>query len=80
VSRRRREGQLATGAAPYIKSAVAFEGPVLIAIYVFTAVLALAALGDARMVLAFLIFWMIRVRFTGWREPKKPQFSAKALD
>jgi hypothetical protein len=32
------------------------------------------------MVLAFLIFWMIRVRFTGWREPKKPQFSAKALD
>jgi hypothetical protein len=127
--------ELATGAAPYFKSAVAFEGPVLIAIYMFTAVLALAALGDARMVLArgisgapriarhlwrmclgltlaagsfftnalprllpppvhitlifflpqllvlaFLIFWMIRVRFTGWREPKKPQFSTKAVD
>jgi hypothetical protein len=32
------------------------------------------------LVLAFLIFWMIRVRFTGWREPKKPPYSRKALD
>jgi hypothetical protein len=115
--------QLATGMAPFFKSAVPFKGPVLIAIYVFTSVLALAAIGDARvvlaggitgapritrhlwrmclgltlavgsfftnalprilpapvhvtalfflpqlMVLAFLVFWMIRVRFTGWRQ------------
>jgi hypothetical protein len=114
--------QLATGVAPFFKSAVPFEGPVLIAIYVFTSVLAFAAIGDARVVLAggisgtrriarhlwrmclgltlaagsfstnalprllpgrihvtgiffipqllvlgFLVFWMIRVRFTGWR-------------
>jgi hypothetical protein len=115
--------QLATGLAPLFKSAVPFEGPVLIAIYTFTSVLALAAIGDAKVVLAggisgipriarhlwrmclgltlavgsfltnalprllpgvvhvtsilfvpqllvlgFLIFWMIRVRFTGWRQ------------
>jgi hypothetical protein len=115
--------QLATGLAPFFKSAVPFEGPVLIAIYSFTSVLAIAAIGDAKVVLAggisgapriarhlwrmclgltlamgsfftnalprllpgpvhvtsifflpqflvlgFLIFWMIRVRFTGWRQ------------
>ena len=113
--------QLATGLKPLFKSAVPFKGPVLIAIYTFTAVLAIAAIGDARVVLGggvsgaprisrhlwrmclgltlaagsaftngfarllpgpyhvppifffpqflplgFLIFWMIRVRFTGW--------------
>jgi hypothetical protein len=113
--------QLATGMDPFFKSAVPFKGPVLVAIYGFTSVLALAAIGDARLVLAggiagaqrlarhlwrmclgltlaagsfftnalprilpgpvhvtalfflpqllllgFLIFWMIRVRFTGW--------------
>jgi hypothetical protein len=115
--------QLATGLAPLFKSAVPFEGPVLIAIYGFTSVLAFAAIGDAKVVLAggisgapriarhlwrmclgltlavgsfftnalprllpgpvhvtlifflpqflvlgFLIFWIIRVRFTGWRQ------------
>jgi uncharacterized membrane protein len=44
--------QLATGLAPMFKSAVAFEGPVLIAIYSFTLVLFLAAIGDARVVFA----------------------------
>jgi len=113
--------QLATGLTPLFKSAVPFKGPVLIAIYVFTTVLAIAATGDARLVFAggisgapriarhlwrmclgltlaagsaftnglarflpgpyhvplafflpqflplgLLIFWMIRVRFTGW--------------
>jgi hypothetical protein len=114
--------QLASGLAPFIKSATPFEGPVLIAIYSFTGVLAIAVVGDARLVLAggvtgaarlarhlwrmclglmlaagsaftnglprllpasvhvplavlfvpqllvlgLLIFWMIRVRFTGW--------------
>jgi len=117
--------QLATGLPPLFKSTVPFEGPVLIAIYGFTAVLVIAVIGDARaalaggisgaariarhlwrmclgltlaagsaftnglprllpghvhghaqvtpiffvpqlLVLCFLIFWMIRVRFTGW--------------
>ena len=115
--------QLATGLPPFFKSAVALEGPVLVALYSFTAVLAIAVVGDARVVfaggvaaapriarhlwrmclgltmaagsaftngaarllpgpyhvppafflpqfvpLAFLIFWMIRVRFTPWLE------------
>ena len=42
--------QLAIGLPPLFKSAVAFEGPVLIAIYSFTAVLAVAAIGDAKVV------------------------------
>jgi hypothetical protein len=113
--------QLATGLPPFLKSAVAFEGPVLIAIYGFTSVLAIAAISDAKvffaggisgapriarhlwrmclgltlaagsaftnglprllpgpmhvppvffvpqlLVLGLLVFWMIRVRLTGW--------------
>jgi hypothetical protein len=114
--------QLATGLTPSFKSAVPLEGPVRIAIYSFTLLVAMAAIGDARMVLAggiggvhriarhlwrmclglalaagsaftnglprllphsvhvplillfvpqflalgLLIYWMIRVRFTGW--------------
>jgi hypothetical protein len=116
--------QLLIGATPSIKSTVPFEGPVLVAIYVFTSVLALAAIGDARLVLSgglsgptrilrhlwrmclgltlaagsfftnalprllpspmhitpifflpqllllgFLVFWMIRIRFKGWPQP-----------
>jgi uncharacterized membrane protein len=115
--------QLATGSPPFFKSAVAFEGPVLIAIYSFTAVLAITVVADAKLVLAggisgapriarhlwrmclgltlatgsaftngfarflpgpyhvppaffypqfapliLLVFWMVRVRFTGWRQ------------
>lgn len=113
--------QLATGLAPFFRSAVPLKGPVLIAMYVMMAVTAIAAIGDVKMVLAggisgapriarhlwrmclglmmatgsaftnglprllprpmhvttiyflpqlvplaLLIFWMIRVRFTGW--------------
>jgi hypothetical protein len=113
--------QLATGLPPFFKSAVPLKGPVLIALYSFTSVIAIAAIADARVVLAggisgapriarhlwrmclgltlaagsaftnglprllpgpmhvttifflpqflplgLLIFWMIRVRFTGW--------------
>lgn len=113
--------QLAAGLSPFLRSAVPFEGPVLIAIYVFTAVLVLAVVGDTRLVLGggisgaprtarhlwrmclaltlavgsfttnalprllpgpihvgpalfvpqllvlgFLVFWLIRVRFTRW--------------
>jgi uncharacterized membrane protein len=118
--------QLAAGLAPWFKSAVAFEGPVLVAIYSFTLVLVLAAIGDARIVLTgglsgapriarhlwrmclgltlatgsaftngfarflpgpyhvppifflpqflpllLLVFWMIRVRFVGWRPTER---------
>lgn len=113
--------QLASGMTPFLKSAVPFKGPVLIAIYGFTSVLAIAVVADARvafgggiagaarvarhlwrmclgltlaagsaftnglprllpghvqvtaiffvpqlLVLCFLVFWMIRVRLTGW--------------
>ena len=115
--------QLATGMTPLFRSAVPFKGPVLIAIYAFTCVLAIAATADAKVVisggiagapriarhlwrmclgltlaagsaftnglarflpgayhvptvfflpqfipLALLVFWMIRVRLTGWVE------------
>jgi len=116
--------QLATGETPFLASAIPFEGPVLIAIYSFTLMVAIAVIGDARMVLSggvsgarriarhlwrmclgltlatgsaftnglprilpgpmhvppafflpqfvpigLLVFWMIRVRLTGWRQP-----------
>ncbi len=115
--------QLAVGLPPFLKSAVPFEGPVLVALYSFTAVLALAAISDAKVVnaggisdapriarhlwrmclgltlaigsaftnglarflpgpyhvplyfhlpklvpLGRLVFWMIRVRLTGWQQ------------
>ncbi len=113
--------QLAAGLPPLFKSAFAFKGPILIAIYSFTTVLVITAIADAKVIatggiagapriarhlwrmclgltlaagsaftnglarflpgpyhvpvafflpqflpLALLIFWMIRVRFTGW--------------
>lgn len=114
--------ELAAGLPPFLKSAVPLQGPVLVAIHVFTFFFALAAFGDARMlwaggvtgarrigrhlwrmclglamaagsaftnglprllphgvhlpllllflpqfaVLAVLVFWAARVRFTGW--------------
>jgi hypothetical protein len=44
--------QLAVGLPPLFVSAVPFKGPVLIAIYAFTTVLALAAIGDASIAFA----------------------------
>lgn len=41
--------QLALGYEPLFNSAVPFKGPVLIAIYGFTSVLVIAAVGDARL-------------------------------
>jgi uncharacterized membrane protein len=120
--------QLATGLAPSFKSATPLEGPVRIAIYCFTFFVAMAAIGDAKLVLAggitgarrigrhlwrmclgltfaagsaftnglprllpttvhvplillfvpqltslaLLVFWMIRVRFTGWYKDLTP--------
>jgi hypothetical protein len=115
--------QLATGLPPLVKSSVPLEGPVLIAIYGFTIVVAIAAICDAKVVwaggiagaprtarhlwrmclaltlatgsfftnalprilpasmhfslafflpqllpLGLLVFWMIRVRYTAWRQ------------
>jgi hypothetical protein len=42
--------QLATGLPPLFKSAVPFEGPVLVAVFVFTMVLLIAAFSDAKVV------------------------------
>src|SRR5262249_5443362 len=114
--------QVATGLKPAFKSAVPIEGPVRIALFTFTFLTGIAAVGDGRLVwtghvtgarriarhlwrmclglafaagsaftngfprllpksvhipifllfvpqliaLAVLIFWMVRVRFTGW--------------
>ncbi len=120
--------QLAIGLPLFFKSAVPIRGPVLIAMYTMTAVIAIAAISDAKVVfaggisgapriarhlwrmclgllmatgsaftnglprllpgpmhvttiyflpqlvpLAFLVFWMIRVRFTGWLRPATAQ-------
>lgn len=120
--------QLAAGLKPVFKSATPLEGPVRIAIYSFTFIVAMAAIGDAKLVLAggitgarrigrhlwrmcfgltlaagsaftnglprllpktvhvplillflpqlsslaLLVFWMIRVRFTGWYKDFAP--------
>lgn len=59
--------QLAFGFDPMFKSTVPFKGPVLVAIYGFTSVLALAAIGDARMVLAGGISGAARIARHLWR-------------
>jgi len=59
--------QLATGLAPLFKSAVPFKGPVLIAIYSFTSVLVLAAVGDARVVWAGALSGVARISRHLWR-------------
>lgn len=59
--------QLATGLPPLFTSAVPFKGPVLIAIYAFTTVLATAVIGDARVVLASGICGVPRISRHLWR-------------
>jgi uncharacterized membrane protein len=59
--------QLATSLPPLFKSTVALEGPVLIAIYGFTSVLAIAAIADARVVLAGGISGAPRIARHLWR-------------
>lgn len=59
--------QLATGAAPFFKSAIPFKGPVLIAMYVFTLVTAIAAVTDIRMILAGGISGAPRIARHLWR-------------
>jgi len=59
--------QLAVGLPPLFTSAVPFKGPVLIAIYVFTSVLALAAIGDARIVFCGGFVGTARISRHLWR-------------
>ena len=59
--------QLATGMTPLFKSAIPFEGPVLVAIYAFTAILTLAVIGDVRVVLAGGITGASRIARHLWR-------------
>ena len=59
--------QLATGMPTLFKSAVPLEGPVLIAIYSFTLVLAIAAISDAKVVLLGGISGVPRIARHLWR-------------
>jgi len=59
--------QLASGLRPFLKSAVPFEGPVLVAMYVFTFLTVTAAIGDLRMVLAGGIAGVRRILRHLWR-------------
>jgi hypothetical protein len=59
--------QLAVGLPPFVTSTVALKGPVLVAIYSFTLVLAIAALGDARVVFAGGISGVARIARHLWR-------------
>ncbi len=59
--------QLATGLPPLFKSAVPFKGPVLIAIYGFTSVLVIAAIGDGKVVWTGGIAGVPRISRHLWR-------------
>ena len=59
--------QLIGGLPTLFKSAVPFKGPLPIAIYVFTCVLIIAVIGDARMVFAGGVHGMARISRHLWR-------------
>lgn len=59
--------QLATGMTPFLKSATALEGPVLVAIYGFTVVTLIATVTDARMLLRGGIAGAPRIARHLWR-------------
>lgn len=59
--------QLASGLPPLLKSAVPLKGAVLIAIYAFTTVLAIAVISDARLVLVGGISGAPRIARHLWR-------------
>src|SRR5262245_16663335 len=59
--------QLATGLEPSFKSSVPLEGPVRIAIYSFTLLVVMAAVGDARLVLARGVTGRRRIGRHLWR-------------
>jgi hypothetical protein len=59
--------QLVMRFPPLFKSAVPFKGPVLVAIYSFTSILVLAAIGDARVVLGGALSGVSRISRHLWR-------------
>lgn len=59
--------QLAMGLPPMFKSAVPFKGPVLVAMYVFTGVIGIAAISDIKVVLAGGISGAPRIARHLWR-------------
>jgi hypothetical protein len=59
--------QLAAGLPTFVKSAVPLKGPVLVAIYSFTAVIAIAAMADVRMVIRGGITGVARIARHLWR-------------
>jgi hypothetical protein len=59
--------QLAAGLTPLFKTAIPLKGPVLIAIYAFTSVLAIAVIGDARVMLAGGVSGRPRIARHLWR-------------
>ena len=59
--------QVATGMEPSFKSAVPIEGPVRIALYTFTFLVVMAAIGDAKLVMAGGITGARRIARHLWR-------------
>jgi hypothetical protein len=59
--------QLAVGFEPWLPSTLPYKGPILIAIYSFTAVFAIAAISDIRMVMAGAISGRRRIERHLWR-------------
>lgn len=59
--------ELALGLPPLFRSAVPFKGPVLVAIYGFTSVLAVAVVGDVRLVWLGRISGIARISRHLWR-------------
>jgi hypothetical protein len=59
--------QLAAGLPTFVRSAVPLKGPVLVAIYSFTAVIAIAAMADVRMVIRGGITGVARIARHLWR-------------
>lgn len=59
--------QLATGMTPFLKSATPFEGPVLIAIYVFTLITGIAVVSDIEVLLKRGISGRARIERHLWR-------------
>lgn len=59
--------QLATGMTPFLRSAAPFRGPVLVALYVFTAITGIAAITDVKVLIAHGISGRARIERHLWR-------------
>jgi hypothetical protein len=59
--------ELATGMTPFLKGSIPFKGPILIAVYVFTTMIGIAAITDAKVVFAGGISGAPRIARHLWR-------------